>query len=152
MNIRLGTQTRESLDDDRTDYKQFHYFKEKKMIVAFSSTDTVFWKVDNNEKITIDSKKFLKIELKVKAIYPVKDDVMLVMENDEIIHYNVFEDKIISRIPDFDLEVSSLIIDNYKPTVKILSISGDLVIWDYIKHEKIYETKILLFSELLFAF
>lgn len=122
------------------------------MIVAFSSTDTVFWKVDNNEKITIDSKKFLKIELKVKAIYPVKDDVMLVMENDEIIHYNVFEDKIISRIPDFDLEVSSLIIDNYKPTVKILSISGDLVIWDYIKHEKIYETKILLFSELLFAF
>ena len=29
MNIRLGTETRDSLDDDRTDYKWFHYFEDK---------------------------------------------------------------------------------------------------------------------------
>ena len=90
--------------------------------------------------------------MKIKAVYPVKDDVMLILEDDEIIHYNVFEDKILSEISNFDMDVSCIIVNNYKPTIMILSIRGDLVIWDYKKHEKVHETKILIFSELLFAF
>lgn len=76
----------------------------------------------------------------------------MVLDDDRILHYNIFEDKVISEIPDLDIEVSSLIVEAFKPVVKILGKAGELIIWDYQKQEKIYETRILIFSELLFAF
>lgn len=57
-----------------------------------------------------------------------------------------------ARFPKIEFSICILIPDPYKPTIKILGTMGELVIYDYQKREIVFETKILIFSPIIFAF
>lgn len=97
--VRVDVFTRDSLDDDRSDFTIFHQDLHGQQILGFSDSAMIYWNMDEQESVEIFRKTYFPFQFQIQRIFPLKESlIFLFTNNQEILLFDFQQRKIVAKV------------------------------------------------------